>query len=481
MTLDDDHSLARRHLAKSPTVLAIVAVLAVGLASTRLDATLLVVAVTGTVAQVLVAAVLIRDSQPRVSLKSAFAVVWVITFTLRLLQITLAPDVRYHHPIVFDATDASKVGMWILSTVGFAAFWVGSRGGSRIVKRIRLAEVRLPRHAVLTLSYVFLLISYGLVLSGLTSGLLDNIGQFYLFIIAYGSFQSARANRSIGPEIGVVLAAALLAVLFGYKEFAVLPVLSWILGQWAGGRRVLSLGGVVVVLIGSFFYIGVQSQRTAVLLNEDPSFLPALEQGLTKYDLVIGTYQDKSGLAILSNPAAALASRLAGVDSLFVIQARTPSVIPYQGGRTLWQPTLSIVPGASRFLDPELSNLSLGGYFTQKYWSLRPEFDDSFQAPTVPGEFYMNFGVYGLVFGMTLFGLLYSAVDERTRVISPTAVGLFAYAAFPLLAIERNVAYVLVTGAIRYAVGLTIIRLLVLWGFGPAGRSTHSVVEQPAQ
>lgn len=441
----------------------LVALAGIGLLSSRVTWTLAAVAVAGVAVQVAVAWALIRSAAHRAALTSAFAVAWTVMFTFRLVQISVAPDLRYHHPAVFGADDATKLRFWALTTAAFVVFWLGVEAARRLVPAKPLAEVHLPRHAVVALFYVFLGISYAVALSGLASGFLQNVAQFYLFVIAYASYRSAEARRSIGPELGVVFAASLLALTFGYKEFAILPVLAWLIGQWAARKRVVSAGALAVVVIGAVFYVGIQAQRTAAVLGEDASFVPAVRRGLTEYDLATGTYLHKEGADIVYNAVAAVGNRLAGVDSLFVIDARTPSVLPFQGGRTLWQPALSTLPGTSSLLSPDFSSLSLGRYFTIRYWSARPDTDTSSQAVTIAGDFYLNWGSAGVIAGMLFFGLLYAAIDQRAPVSSATAAGLFAYAALPMLAIDRNVAYLLETAAIRYAMGLAMIALLRRW------------------
>ena len=453
----------RPRLEGGAVVIALLALAGVGLLSTRVTWSLAAMAVAGTVVQVAVAWALIRSSAHRASLTSAFAVAWLVMFTFRLVQISVAPDLRYHHPAVFGADDATKMQFWALTTGALVVFWLGVEAARRIVPAKPLAEVTMPRHAVVALFYVFLGISYALALSGLNLGFLANLAQFYLFVIAYASYRSAQARRSIGPELAVVFAASLLALMLGYKEFAILPVLAWLIGQWAARTRVVSAGALAVVLIGAVFYVGIQAQRTADVLGEDASFVPAVRRGLTEYDLATGTYLHKEGPDIVYNAVAAVGARLAGVDSLFVIDSRTPAVLPFQGGRSLWQPALSTLPGTSSLLSPDFSSLSLGRYFTIRYWSLRPDTDASSQAITIAGDFYLNWGSAGVIGGLLVFGLLYASIDQRTPVSSATAAGLFAFAALPMLAIDRNVAYLLETAAIRYAMGLAMIALLRRW------------------
>lgn len=431
-----------------------------GVLASQLEPSLTTVAIACTGCQLALAYALIRSSEHTISLTSGFVLIWLMTYLFRLLQITLAPDLRYHHPAILLAGNNSTAWVWVLTTLGFGAFVLGALVTRRVVPAARAVklDVRIERQVVLALSFAFLVLSYALAILDVRSGFLGNISQFYLFLIAYASYRSAEAGRSVGPEVIVVLLASILGVTLGFKEFAVLPVVAWFIGQLGGRRRILSAGAVSVVVIGAFFYVGIQGQRAAEVLGEDSSFVPAFQRGITDYDLVTGTFLEKSGPDIVYNVLAAMGSRLTGVDALFVLDAKVPEVVPHQQGRTLWQPLISVVPGTEALTSPELSNLSLGRYTTQTFWSLRPDQDQSSQPLTVVGDFWLSFGPVGVMVGLLAFGALYQFVDRRAGVSSAAAAGLFAYAAIPMLAIERNVSYLLFTGMLRYAFGLFMIR-----------------------
>jgi len=261
-------------------------------------------------------------------------------------------------------------------------------------------------------------------------------------------------------ELLATLAACVLAIVFGAKEYAVLPVVAWSVGHFAARRQFVTWGLVAVGLLGIFFYIGVQSQRVAVALGDRrQDFVGATAYGLHEYDYPTGLRRHKTGLQIPLNALAGITSRIRGADSLFVMHARVPQSVDFQQGRTIWQPAVSILP-AAKVLGLEFTELSLGRYFNQNFWSLRPGSDPSAQAPTVPGDLYLNFGTWGVAVGLVTLGFVYAAIDRRAPISSATSAGLFAFAAIQMLSIDRNVAYLLVTGAIRYGLGLFLIAML---------------------
>src|SRR4029079_16542579 len=114
---------------------------------------------------------------------------------------------------------------------------------------------------------------------------------------------------------------------------------------------------------------------------------------LFDYDLKTGlrAQQPNAGAAV-NNLLGGVVNRTARADALMVLRAKTPSVIPFQRGKLLWEPAASAIPGAGSALGLELNQLSLGGYFAPRFWSVNPNEDHSSQAITVPGDLYLNFG-----------------------------------------------------------------------------------------
>jgi hypothetical protein len=266
--------------------------------------------------------------------------------------------------------------------------------------------------------------------------------------------------KPFGVELVAIVAACCLAILLGFKELAVLPVVAWVIGHFSAGRRLITFATVGVGLLALLFFLGIQSQRDAALYGERSDFIGATLHGLTEYDYPTGLRRHKTGLDIPLNALASVSSRVRGADSLLVLRAKVPDRVPFQDGRSLWQPIISSIPGLSKVLQVDFPQLSLGRYFNTTFWSLRPTQDLSSQPVTVPGDFFLNFGAAGVVAGLALVGFVYGVIDRRTPVCSATSAGLFAYAAIPLLSIERNVAYLLVTGVIRYSLGLLLVGFL---------------------
>jgi hypothetical protein len=194
--------------------------------------------------------------------------------------------------------------------------------------------------------------------------------------------------------------------------------------------------------------------------------------GLTGYDLAYGTPADYHGLGIAANAANGVLYRLKGADFYITIADKVPSLVPYQDGRSLWQPALSVLPGAKQFLDlePQYKQLSLGRYIDQVLISENPTQDLSSQSTTVPGDLYLNFGVPGVMVGMLVLGVLYGMFDRRFVIRGPLSAGILAFAGLPLIQIDGNVAYVLVTCGLRLGIAALLLTWISLSQRNPAQR-----------
>ncbi|MDQ6946121.1 MAG: hypothetical protein M3256_07570 [Actinomycetota bacterium] len=419
--------------------------------------------------QALLSYFLIRSAKESICLTSFFVLIWNIMFTLRLIQISIGPNPLVDHPIVVGASHYAISIIWILTTLAFVGFAIGGFVARRLIPRGSLKSVALSRQRISVLLVAFIGGYMILALTHANSGILVNVAEFYLFGIAFAAHQSETRGRPLGVELLAVVAAGFAAILFGFKEVAVLAVIAWVIGRFSARRRIITLTSLGVALLGLLFYIGIQSQRDAALFGEPTDFVTATMRGLKEYDFPTGLRRHKTGIDIPINVVSAVASRARGADSLFVLQARLPGSVGFLAGRSLWQPVVSSVPGLQGLVSIDFPQLSLGRYFNQTFWSLRPAEDVSSQPLTVPGDFYLNFGVVGVFVGMAAVGFMFTLIDRRCPVRSATSAGLFAYAAVPLLSIERNVAYLAVTGLIRYSLGLLLIAALnnvVLRGSG---------------
>ncbi|MBK9180732.1 MAG: hypothetical protein IPM45_14425 [Acidimicrobiales bacterium] len=388
------------------------------------------------------------------ALRFLVACLWFVYFPLRLLVLQSDRSSPYVHPIVRSSTDADLVWAWLVSTLGLAALVLGGW----VVQRVRFPSPR-PRAKLLRADYVLfavigLAIGVALPLLGATSGFLSNVAQLALFGTAGLVFIDVRARRVRLASVVVLVVALLLGAASSFKEATVLPVVAWGIGALAATGKVRTRLLVLLGIVALVGYLGVEGRRIAYQAGESPDLLTAAWRAATAYDLRIGRPTDApfSGLDAVGNVARGISRRVSGPESLLLLREKVPDEIPFQRGRSLVQPALSIVPGIERVIPLEYRQLSLGRYFTVNFWSLQPREDPSSQALTVPGDGYLNFGLFGLVGVSMMFGLAIGLYDRRYPPDDAFGVAMFAFAGLVALGIERNVAYVLVTLVIRVGV-----------------------------
>jgi hypothetical protein len=71
----------------------------------------------------------------------------------------------------------------------------------------------------------------------------------------------------------------------------------------------------------------------------------------------------------------------------------------------------------------------------------------------------LNFGVTGVLVGMALLGALSSLFDCLFTLKGPIRVGVVAFAGHPLIGLDGNIDYVLVTSGIRLIICALLLRL----------------------
>jgi hypothetical protein len=406
--------------------------------------------------QLLTAYQIIRVRDRALSISSAFAVLWIIFFPLRLLVITFGGPSVYYFPSVNAASPQQLISVWEVTTAAPFLFLIGQLFAIRTFPAKRSVDNILIRYGQsLAVGVVGLCITAVLFVFNASSGILSNIGQLVLFAIADISYREATERRRPYASVSLVAAAVTLGYVNGFKELMLMPVGAWVIGRAGAGGRV-RVRYIVIVAVAAVVAFGIiQGERNAAIAGRSVSNpIAALQVGLADYDLAHGYPTQYQGVGIIGNVVNGILFRLKGVDYYIVITDKVPSSIPYQGGRSLWEPALSILPGAKQFLnlDPQYRQLSLGRYIDQVFVSEGPTTDPSSQSATEPGDLYLNFGIPGVAVGMLVLGMLYGIFDRGFTVRGPVSAGVAAYAGLPLLPLDGNVAYILVTCGLRLGI-----------------------------
>jgi hypothetical protein len=88
---------------------------------------------------------------------------------------------------------------------------------------------------------------------------------------------------------------------------------------------------------------------------------------------------------------------------------QTGHTLPFMEGRTISQGFEATVP---RFIYPDKPALDIGNWTAKEYGAIGWHDDITNLSPTFMGEFYMNFGIVGVLVGMFLVGVLAVCVDR---------------------------------------------------------------------
>ena len=117
---------------------------------------------------------------------------------------------------------------------------------------------------------------------------------------------------------------------------------------------------------------------------------------------------------------ASTGSRLDGLGVLAQIVKDTPERVPFQGGWTLGYIALSYIP---RIIWADKPEMTIGIWVSQSYGD--PNDPYTHVGPTWIGEFFFNFGYFGVGLGMFVLGFLARIAQERLFFWNATIPALF--------------------------------------------------------
>lgn len=442
----------------------VIAAAVIGIGADRLSLDLASVTVAGVVGAALLLSWAYRIAGRTVSVVFVSSVLWTVYFPIRLVLLEADRTNPTLHPLVGTASDAEFVTCWLVALGGLVALLIGA---SAVRRRTRgVPSGPLPVGAYHAVALVGVVIGAVTLFAHISSGFLSNLAPLALFGLAGASYDDARRGRASPQTVVLLVAAVLLGTAAGMKEFALLPVLACAVGTTAGRRanlRPIVVVAFVVLSMGA--YLAVEGQRISYRAGHPTSLVSGINQALTKDDLRTGyrRVKTKRGVSIVQDLGVGLSTRLAGADPFIVLHRQVPQEEPFQHGQAIIEPALSVLPGFRHFRDLRFQQLSLGRYFDRNFYSVQPDSDPSSQAITWPGDLYLNFGMVGIAFGMVLIGAGLRWFDLRFTPTSAPNCAVIAYVGTMLVGVERNIAYVAVSAAIRLGVTLLVVPL-VRWG-----------------
>lgn len=359
---------------------------------------------------------------------------------------------------------------WVLTTMCLFAFVLGVKlgGASKPPTRQR---VDLNAKSLMVLAVVGLLGRYGMVFGGIESGFIESI--FSLYLVAFGAlgYHSVRDRSLRRPLYTMVALASVAGILISFKEAAVIPIAALMVGMAAAGVEVSKKKLFGLIALGIWVFLTVQGNRIAYDLGDDVPIYRAAVDEVTEYNIESGLRgrPGRPPVEAATDIVQGLSRRFGGVTGIIVIHEKVPSEKPYLNGLSIWQPVVSSIPIAPNFINLEFPQLSLGRYFTVEFIADNPDENLSSQAITMPGDLYLNFGFWGAVLGLGLWGVAMGKLDRTFPPSSATKVGVIVYLSHILIGVERNIAFLTVNAAIRVTLVLLLLRAAARWGERQSG------------
>lgn len=268
-------------------------------------------------------------------------------------------------------------------------------------------------------------------------GVFADLVPYALTLVALGAFGEGARRSDVAIFVLVALAELGLGFVSGTKGGIAFPVVAMLLGYvYARGRVPWRSLGVLLVI---FLFLVPGIERYRELLNSPGERVgnvgQALEFGSEALDEMLAA--PNFGQRV-EDGYYFLAGRLNELQALAVVYVQTPEPVPYELGRNYWfAPLLNVVPRAIWDTKPVLD---IGGQTAFTYYGVT---GSSFTR-TIIGDFYVNFGIPGVVGGMLLFGVV-TALLRRRFVEQPDVRHLLFYgvAFFTLLNHESDFTQIL--------------------------------------
>jgi hypothetical protein len=238
------------------------------------------------------------------------------------------------------------------------------------------------------------------------------LSKFSLFAYALYSialFSSPRIVKSVltfwSIQLTLIVGGAFL---FGWKGSIVLvfaiPIIAYhYLRQRLCIRRLLliaTIGSLVLIFV---FFPSITYYRVIVGEMGKPGSVGEL---LSHMGIVYDTLREYSWSEFLQASLAPFMNRIHGIDSLSMILRSTPNIVSYQMG--VWYGHLFTV-WIPRVVWEEKPILDVGRWFAINFFN-QPPCSPSAIVITNIGDFYVNFGILGVMIGMFFLGIVYKTL-----------------------------------------------------------------------
>lgn len=235
-----------------------------------------------------------------------------------------------------------------------------------------------------------------------------SMGMFYgiaLLSFAFIRYRSARALLLLFLLIPPTMAFNFFQ---GSKRLVLLGPFIVAIAYTLIERRIRMSFVIVGVLLLVILYPVAQFQREVVQRGFTINAVQVLQDPRRAIAQISAFLSSLDAREYLTYGLQASGSRVNALGVATVIVRDTPSRVPYQGGWTIGYIFLSYIP---RALWPGKPITTIGQWVTDNYGA-GPQIRSNTGASWI-GEFYLNFGYPGVIFGMLILGIWFRLLQEH--------------------------------------------------------------------
>jgi len=403
-----------------------------------------------------------RPLQHRHLFLSMFAIAYTVNFVVPVLTLYI-PAVGPMDPGAMSGSnlmprDIAR-GQWI-ALAGLICFYAGYSLPVRSLVKPQLPRTGREWSQYPALVVIFLLTLFGWAVFGAGSagliprsagtGWTAGIASLTVTASALLTATYLRYRSRAAWVLLLILVPGTTVVNFttGSKTAVLLPitmvVMTWIIVHKRIRARWIAAGFIAIILlypVAHFWRNDILEENTLTMAHVMANPGPAV-------DRTIAFLSSSRGGEYIAQGLDATGRRLDAIGICSVIIRDTPSISPFQNGRTLALIPISFIP---RILWPGKPEIPIGRWITETY-TIHGYKSESSLAATWIGEFYLNFGLSGVVGGMLFMGALLRFLHEILMRQNPS---------IPMIAVSAILITTLMMG-IQEAVARSIMQPTIM-------------------
>jgi hypothetical protein len=226
-------------------------------------------------------------------------------------------------------------------------------------------------------------------------------------------------------------------IMYGFSTGAlatVMIILVFFAVVYLAVKRKLPFVALVLCVLVFYIFQPVKAEYRRLIWAGYASDKTVFEKTMLLFELAHEYYFEPR---VFMDASEAFYSRTDHLGTTAAIVSQTPEIVPYLYGRTYSNLLAGWIP---RIVWPGKPQENFGNEWARWYRLLgQSDFDTSYNLPWLP-EFYMNFGVPGVLVGMFMVGLFFRFLSVKfcSRTDSPVEFLIGLILTFKLFAAESN-------------------------------------------